>query len=368
VKNFSLFSFIGLLFLSFTINIKAQYSTTDFIVAGCDSQNVAVLNQSLVFQNNLATSFGCATGLDLLSSGNIVAASMSDEVRFYNPSGTLVSSFTDARVGNPIDIKAHPLGRLFISTQLTSDAISDFTQSGTFVRNLGVPVDYESVLVLPGNTLWAGGPNGIIDVFNISSGTLTSTITLDNGQGNAESMYYSPSTNTVLIADIVTSTVYERTTTGAFVRQFTGGNAQFGVTRGPGGDVYATNCFAGAGSEIYRWSATGTLISTTSTLPNIQCPVNIIWAGNNVITAANVSVSGKVFDSQGRALSRALVNLTDQNGISRTARSNSFGNFKFDGVESGQTYTISVAAKGYSFASQIVTVNDDLTDLTLTAQ
>jgi Carboxypeptidase regulatory-like domain len=368
VKIFNLLAAFCLLFLTFNINITAQYTTTDFIVAGCNTQNVAVLNQSLVFQNNLTTAYGCAAGLDLLSNGNVVSASMIGDVRFFNSSGTLVSTFVDSRVGGPIDIKSDPLGQLFIGTQTTTNSVAKFTTSGTYLGSLGTPVSYASVEILPGNVLWAGGPNGIIDVFNTTSGTLTSTITLDNGQVNAESMYYSPSTNTVLIADIGSGNVYERTTTGAFVRVFTGGNAQFGVTRGPGGDVYATNCFAAPGSQIFRWNSTGTLISTTSTLPNIDCPVNIIWAGNNVITAANVSVSGKVFDSQGIALSRALVYLTDQSGNSRTARSNSFGNFRFDGVASGQTYTIGVTAKGYSFAPQVLTINDELTDLTLTAQ
>lgn len=355
---------VAFLFISVAVSkVSAQYTPTDFIVAGCVSGNVAVLNSSLSFQNNLATSFGCAAGLDLLINGNIVAASHNNQVRFYNSSGTLVSSFTNSLIGDPIDVKVWMNSNLFFGTN-NGTPISDFTTSGVFVRTIGA-VEYDGIAVLPGNVLWAGGPTGIIDVFDIPSGTLTSTITLDNGQQNAEAMHYSGSTNTVLMTDSIQGTVYERTTTGAFVRQFIGGSSQFGVTRGPGGDVFATDCFS---NQINRWTATGTFLGSTATGVDLQCPANIIWVGNTVITAANVSVSGRVFTQSGNGLPRATVYFTDNAGNVRTARTNPFGYYSFEEVEVGATYVFGVISKSYQFAPRVVTINEDLTELNFTPQ
>jgi subtilisin-like proprotein convertase family protein len=85
-------------------------------------------------------------------------------------------------------------------------------------------------------------------------------------------------------------------------------------------------------------------------------------------TAANVSVSGMVTDAEGRAISRATVSLTDSQGVTRYARSNSFGYFRFDEVASGQIYTLDAQAKGYSFVSQVVSVADEIAGLNLSAQ
>jgi len=84
-------------------------------------------------------------------------------------------------------------------------------------------------------------------------------------------------------------------------------------------------------------------------------------------TAANVSVSGRVADRNGRAIVRAQVRFTDANGNARTAVSNQFGYFTFDQIEAGQTYVLQTAAKGYAFSPQVISVNDDLTDLNVTA-
>ena len=87
-----------------------------------------------------------------------------------------------------------------------------------------------------------------------------------------------------------------------------------------------------------------------------------------VPTAANVGIAGMVTDANGRAISRVTVLLTDSQGVTRTARTNSFGYYRFEGVASGQTYTLDAQAKGYSFVPQVVSVNDEIVDLNLAAQ
>ena len=80
-------------------------------------------------------------------------------------------------------------------------------------------------------------------------------------------------------------------------------------------------------------------------------------------TAAPVTVSGRVTDSFDRSIPNAIVRMTDQNGAARSARTNSFGYFRFDDVLAGQTYIFSVTSKRYNFEPQAVTVNNNFSGL-----
>jgi hypothetical protein len=84
-------------------------------------------------------------------------------------------------------------------------------------------------------------------------------------------------------------------------------------------------------------------------------------------TAANVSVSGRVTSSSGRGLARAAVILTDANGSVRSAMTNDFGYFRFSEVGAGQTYIVSVRAKGYIIEPQVISLSDEMTDLNFIA-
>ncbi|MBK7705776.1 MAG: hypothetical protein IPN69_24495 [Acidobacteria bacterium] len=61
----------------------------------------------------------------------------------------------------------------------------------------------------------------------------------------------------------------------------------------------------------------------------------------------------------------AIVVLTDQSGAIRTARTGSFGYYRFDDIEAGQTVIVNVRSKLYQFAPQVVWVNDSIADLDL---
>lgn len=102
---------------------------------------------------------------------------------------------------------------------------------------------------------------------------------------------------------------------------------------------------------------TGAIVTSQAALLNVLAP-----------TAADVSVSGRVLTSGGRGLMNATVTLIDLSGNSRSARTNQFGYFRFGDVQAGQTYTVDVMSKSYSFAPQIVTVMEDLTDLNFTVR
>ena len=83
-------------------------------------------------------------------------------------------------------------------------------------------------------------------------------------------------------------------------------------------------------------------------------------------TAANVSVNGRVLIGNS-GLTNAVVVLTDGQGNTRTTRTGSFGYFSFDGIQAGQTVIVSIISKKYSFAPQVVSVAEDLTELNFIA-
>ena len=87
-----------------------------------------------------------------------------------------------------------------------------------------------------------------------------------------------------------------------------------------------------------------------------------------VPNAASASISGKVLTPTGRGLANAVVTMTNQNGQSISTRTSSFGYYRFDEVQSGETYIISVASRRYQFASQVVNVSESLDELNFVAQ
>jgi hypothetical protein len=75
-----------------------------------------------------------------------------------------------------------------------------------------------------------------------------------------------------------------------------------------------------------------------------------------------------VTSSAGRTISNATVSMTDMNGTVRSARTNSFGYYRFDGVPSGKSYVFNATAKGYTFSPQLYTISDDISGLNLVAE
>ncbi len=85
------------------------------------------------------------------------------------------------------------------------------------------------------------------------------------------------------------------------------------------------------------------------------------------ILAAPANISGRVQTASGRGIANARVTMTDENGQVVTAVSNGFGYFSFSDIQTGETYIFNVRHKEYQFATQVITVQEDITDLTITA-
>lgn len=117
-------------------------------------------------------------------------------------------------------------------------------------------------------------------------------------------------------------------------------------------------------------TASGTFVVTvTATELAMRAPGDQISKQFQILilqpTAANVSVSGRTLTPEGYGLRNAIVTLTDAQGVTRSARTSTFGYFRFDDVAVGETYIIGVTSKRYQFAPQVIAVNDEVTDLIL---
>lgn len=84
-------------------------------------------------------------------------------------------------------------------------------------------------------------------------------------------------------------------------------------------------------------------------------------------TAATATIGGRVLSTNGRGLARVIVVLTDGEGMIRQARTNSFGYFRIGDVSVGETITLDAYAKGYEFTTQVLSVDEDITDLNVIA-
>ena len=89
------------------------------------------------------------------------------------------------------------------------------------------------------------------------------------------------------------------------------------------------------------------------------------WQSFFAPTAAMVAISGQVLMANGGGISKVRVSLTGGDGITRTVLSNTFGYFRFDDVEAGQTCIISISSKRFQFGNQtqVIFVGEEVTDL-----
>jgi hypothetical protein len=99
----------------------------------------------------------------------------------------------------------------------------------------------------------------------------------------------------------------------------------------------------------------GTTVNNTSS--NIA---QVLGLGTGTALASGVAIDGRVLAGDGRGLANAKVLLTSPSGETRFALTGKRGAFHFDDIQSGQTYTVSVASRLYTFAPQVISVNDNI--------
>ena len=138
-------------------------------------------------------------------------------------------------------------------------------------------------------------------------------------------------------------------------------NPQLAALANNGGPTFthallANSTAINAGNNSLALDANNVALTTDQRgagFPRISSNTVDIGAFEAQAAAPTVSISGRVTTPTGLGLRNAVVILTDQIGIRRTATTSSFGIYSFDGVVTGQTYTLSVSSKRYRFAPRI---------------
>jgi hypothetical protein len=88
------------------------------------------------------------------------------------------------------------------------------------------------------------------------------------------------------------------------------------------------------------------------------------------VTAATVPVTGQVTTATGRGITGIQLSLTDSEGSVRRASTGSFGYYRFDDVQVGETYIISVTGKHFSFIQpvHVLNINEETSEVNFIAK
>lgn len=196
---------------------------------------------------------------------------------------------------------------------------------------------------------------GAVSFFHVSQVTPHDTVFGAAGTDDSPTVTVTDSTSTEVVLDALA------VTPGAVF-----------AAEGPGqtvrwqGRTFFSNSFdVGAGSTEEATGANTQMSWTLSSADNWA--LRAVSINSAPLTAAAVSVGGRVLTADGRAIAKARVALTSSDGTVRNAVSNAFGYYRFTDVPSGQTYTVGVVSKTHRFEPRLITLADELVDLDLIA-
>lgn len=134
-----------------------------------------------------------------------------------------------------------------------------------------------------------------------------------------------------------------------------------------GSYIYGDYC----SGEIFLWhnGTQNLLLDTTRNIVGFGedeiGELYMIGQGGTIerIVRASVSLRGQVFGANGLGLRNATVSITDGAGNIRRVPTSSLGFYLFDNIETGQTYSISVASRRYRFEPKLINVSNELTNV-----
>jgi hypothetical protein len=115
----------------------------------------------------------------------------------------------------------------------------------------------------------------------------------------------------------------------------------------------------------------GTAVSQTAQLDTVANTATVAgvtsfsdWTMAELVpTSAQVDVGGRVMNDSFVGIPNAVVTLTSSTGDVRVSRTNPFGYYKLEGVDVGETYTVTIENKVYQFSPQVIIVLDEMTEL-----
>jgi hypothetical protein len=133
-------------------------------------------------------------------------------------------------------------------------------------------------------------------------------------------------------------------------------------------DTINCSIVANGGATVGSTSTSGSTASIVLDEGNLAtCTFNNLQTH---VTAATASVSGRVLNRYGRAISGAYVRAYDANtGATKTAVTNMFGFYTISGLDVSHFFIMDASAKGYTFTSgqQAFSLDSDLSGINIIA-
>jgi hypothetical protein len=223
-------------------------------------------------------------------------------------------------------------------------------------------------------------PENIQKAFNPTSNflngvsTLTFTIHNDNPPGigaNATQIAFTDTfQSNLVIANSTTTNLCGGTLTdlsdGAITAGDTGVKYVGGTLNAAAGGAQCTITVKVTSSVGGSYPNTTSVISSTEGATGLTS--NTATLNISPLTSAGVSVSGHVLTQAGRGITNARVTITDAAGVSRTVLTGRGGQFNFDDVPTGYTYSVSVTSQRFTFAPRVIAVQDQVTSVDFTAE
>lgn len=141
------------------------------------------------------------------------------------------------------------------------------------------------------------------------------------------------------------------------------GDGEQTTTTDPNGEYSFANLAANSAFEITARPAMGSPTPASIFVSGLSNDL----AGQDFVlfspTAASVSIGGRVFAPDGRALRNATVTATAPDGTVRTVVTGSFGYFRIEGLAAGSNYAVTVSSRTFVFDSVVVYADSDRDDL-----
>lgn len=269
----------------------------------------------------------------------------------------------------------HARGALDLINSTVSGNTAGRNYGGVFDQNSDGSTDIVNIIssTIVNNTATGDIGGYGVNASDVGQNSIRNTIVANNTAGGGTS----PDINGPI--NSLGYNLFENTTgaiiTGDATGNITGQDPNLGPLQDNGGPTLTHALLAGS-PAIDRGNSFGLTTDQRGaprplnipSIPNAADGADIGAFEVRVLSAATATISGRAMTRSGRGVSGAVVRLTDQNGSIRTARTNQLGYFRFVGVAVGETYTLSVFSKQYQFTPQVISVNENTTDLNFVAQ
>lgn len=341
---------------------------------------------TLVFTFNASaqTLYGLSNGIGSPSSNNQI-------YRIDPATGTISNAHAVTLAGYTVEsanaLAARPSSSTLYAVIGTLDAVNGRKRRlVTIDPNTGVATEIgplsqniAGLAFRPDNTLWAVSGDGASTpetLFTVDTATaaLTQQFTLGNGE-DGEAIAFHPQTGVLYHASGPAKFPQDPGEELAFFESVNVDTQGVTVIASnvSDGEVFGMSYSISLGQMyLSDWNSN---LYTVNLSTGARTPIGVInspvinrgLAFVVITTSAPASISGQLVGWNGAPVNNSSVTARGQNGAVYTAATDKRGKFRLTGLPTGETYMISVKSNRYKFTPSMITLTEDVADLTIKA-